>query len=100
MKARIILTLMLSLASTAMTAQLSVKIEPRNGDGFVIVENAHKRVLAYSSNKCDTTNPGLMWWVRSIEQLPEAKIANRNAPTPSALGFPDHCESFQNVRPR
>ena len=93
MKPKLIFIFMLvSIVAPAVLAQQSIKIEKTNGNGFTIVENSQKRVLAYSTTPIDTTNPGLKWWLKSIEQLPASKLSTRNAITPASLGFPSVCE--------
>ena len=50
------------------------------------------RVIAYAADSVDTSNPGLNWWMKSIEQLPDKAMSRKKTSKPATLGFPEKCD--------
>ena len=92
MKLKLFITLALAVVTPAIFAQQAFKIMKNGDKGFTVVDKSHGRVLAYGNSAIDTTNPGLKWWLKSIEQVPASKLSTRSTITPASLGFPSECE--------
>ncbi|MBP3252649.1 MAG: C10 family peptidase [Prevotella sp.] len=79
--------LLVSLTTATAQNNAPFHIAEATAQGFSIV-SANGRQLAYSTTPCDTLNPGLKWWMKSISHLsPEA--LQRTPTPPSAMSFPD-----------
>lgn len=91
MKLRVLLAIMLCASLQAAMAYNNFSIK-ESQNGAVVMKNSHGRVIAYMSDPIDRTNPGLNWWLTSLEQLPAKAMVGIKTTTPEALGFPSRCE--------
>ena len=92
MKAKLILVAALAMTASVALAAHGYKIVKNSSRDFAVVNDADGRVLAYGDTPCDTTNPGFKWWLRSVAQLPQTKVAKKTKISPASLGFPSTCE--------
>ena len=91
MKLRVALAIMLCVSLQTAMAHNNFSIKKAQS-GATVFQNRQGRVIAYMSDPIDRSNPGLNWWLSSVERLPAKAMVGIKTTTPASLGFPSRCE--------